>query len=70
MSKDEKHYIEDVKATYDSGKALKCQHDDLGEFWVPHKCIDEDSEVYDDDDENSEGTLVVPLWLAEKEGWV
>lgn len=69
MSRDEVHRVEDVTCIYDSGKALKCKHDDLGEFWVPQSCIDGDSEVYDDN-ENSEGTLVVPLWLAEKEGWV
>jgi hypothetical protein len=60
------HRIEDVTAVFDSGKALKCMHDDLGEFWVPHSCIDGDSEVYDAGD-NSEGTLVVALWFAEKE---
>lgn len=65
----EVHRIEEVTATYDSGKALKCEHGDLGEFWVPHSCIDGDSEVYDAG-ENSEGTLVVALWLAEKEKWV
>ena len=37
------------------------------EFWVPKSQIDDDSEVYK---ENTEGTLVIPLWLAEKMGIV
>jgi hypothetical protein len=35
------------------------------EYWIPASWIHDDSEVYDDD-ENSEGMLVLPLWAAEK----
>ena len=35
------------------------------EFWLPKSMIDDDSEVYKD---GPEGTLVIPLWLAEKHG--
>jgi len=37
------------------------------EVWVPRSVIDDDSEVFDAD-ENAEGTLVVADWWAEKEG--
>lgn len=37
------------------------------ELWVPKSLVDDDSEVFDAD-ENATGKLVVPLWWAEKEG--
>jgi len=37
------------------------------EFWVPKSVIHEDSEVFE---ENTEGTLIVKLWWAEKNGLV
>ncbi len=35
------------------------------EVWIPKGQIHDDSEVYD---EGHEGTLVIPLWLAEAKG--
>lgn len=37
------------------------------EFWIPKSQIHDDSEVYKVD---TDGTLVIPLWLAEKHGLV
>jgi hypothetical protein len=34
-------------------------------FWIPKSQIHDDSEVYKAD---TEGTLVIPLWLAEEKG--
>jgi len=38
------------------------------ELWIPKSVIDDDSEVYGED-ENS-GTLIIKYWFAEKEGLV
>lgn len=35
------------------------------EFWIPKSQIDDESEVWQDD---QEGELVIPLWLAEEKG--
>lgn len=35
------------------------------EIWIPKSQIDDDSEVYKKD---TEGTLVIPRWLAEEKG--
>jgi hypothetical protein len=35
------------------------------EFWIPRSAIHDDSEVWD---EGHDGTLVIPLWLAEAKG--
>lgn len=40
---------------------------DVGDEWIPKKCIHEDSEVWKEGQE--EGELVVTLWFAEKKGW-
>jgi len=51
----------------DSGKALLCRIDGVGEEWIPQSQIHDDSEVYGDGDA---GALVVRTWFAEKQGWV
>jgi hypothetical protein len=52
-----------ARAIRDSGKALLCKIEEDVEVWIPKSQIDDDSEVYE---EGHEGTLVIPLWLAEK----
>lgn len=37
------------------------------EVWIPKSQVDDDSEVFDDDD-NSTGTLVISEWIAKKKG--
>lgn len=39
------------------------------ETWVPKSIVHADSEIFDDD-ENSEGTLVLYEWWAEEKGLV
>ena len=53
-------------ALRDSGKALLVDVDGVGECWIPHSCIHDNSEVYDSD---HTGNLVVKNWWARKQGW-
>lgn len=52
----------EARAIRDSGKALLCKIEEDVEVWIPKSQIHDDSEVYE---EGHEGTLVIPLWLAE-----
>ena len=54
------------KAIRATEKALLVEYEGE-EIWIPQSEIDDESEVFDADD-NSEGDLVIPLWLAEKKG--
>jgi len=54
--------IHDVIALKETEAALLVEIEGE-EFWVPKSQIDDDSEVYKVD---TEGTLIIPLWLAEK----
>lgn len=56
----------DGKVLRDSGKAILFKPHDDKEFWVPSSVVHDDSPVWDDD-ENSEGELIVKQWWAEKE---
>lgn len=38
---------------------------DGAEYWIPQKCIDDESEIWKDGDE---GELVVSQWIAEEKG--
>jgi hypothetical protein len=58
--------IQNVKALRETEKALLVGVEGE-EVWLPKSQIDDDSEVYKD---NTEGVLVIPLWLAEKHGLV
>lgn len=53
-----------------TGKALLCEVEDLGTFWVPVACIHDDSEVFGSGPDNSSGVLIVKAWWARKEGLV
>ena len=53
----------EARAIRDSGKALLCVIEEDVEAWIPKSQIDDDSDVREEGDE---GTLVIPLWLAEE----
>jgi hypothetical protein len=62
----EKVSIPDVTVKIETDKALLCNiHGE--EIWIPKSQIDDDSEVYEED---TEGVLVIPKWLAEKKSLV
>lgn len=67
MGRDDKVELDVVEVKKDSGKALLCVFDTGDEEWIPKSQIDDDSEVWE---EGQEGTLVIPLWLAEEKGLV
>jgi hypothetical protein len=58
--------IQNVTAVKETEAALLVEVEGE-EFWIPKSQIHDDSEVYKMD---TEGTLVIPLWLAEKHGLV
>lgn len=58
--------IDDVRCKQMTPKALLVVIEDE-EYWIPQSQIDDDSEVYDDN-EHREGTLVISEWIAEKKG--
>lgn len=49
-------------------KAMLVEHEGE-EGWVPYSQIDEDSELQEDSALWAEGEIVIPLWLAAKNGW-
>lgn len=59
--------IEDVLIKLKTDKAVLCVFEDGREIWIPQRLIHDDSEVWD---KGHEGTLVIPEWLAEKEGLI
>lgn len=57
--------INNAKGLHTSdGGALKVEVDG-DTCWIPMKLIDEDSECYK---KGTEGTLIIPMWLAEEKG--
>lgn len=58
----------DVKCLRETDAALLCVIDGE-EHWIPKSQVDDDSEVFDSD-ENSEGTLIVTEWIAIEKGLV
>lgn len=58
--------IQNVTVIRDTEKALLVEIEGE-EVWIPKKMIDDDSEVYKI---GTEGTLVIPLWLAEEKDLV
>ncbi len=69
---DEGFTVGDGRVAAGSDKALKIQFtdDDRPPLWVPISVIHDDSEIFERTGENSEGTLIVKQWWAEKEGLV
>lgn len=62
----EKVDLANVTVKRDSGKALLCLIDG-DDYWIPKSQIHDDSEVYEME---TEGTLIIPRWLAEEKGLV
>lgn len=56
--------INDCRVKRATDKAILVEVDGE-EAWIPQSQIDDESEVWKDGDE---GTLVIPLWLAEAKG--
>ena len=50
-------------------KSMLVDHENE-EYWIPYSQIHDDSELYEKTSVNEDGKLVIPLWLAEKAGWV
>lgn len=61
---DEPHTMGEGKCIRATAKALLVRIGDK-EVWVPQSVVHDDSEVFKDGDE---GTFVVKLWWAEKNG--
>lgn len=61
----ETHESHGVTVKLETDKAILAVFDDGTETWIPKSVIDEDSEVYK---MGTDGTLIVQLWFAEKEG--
>lgn len=40
------------------------------EIWIPKSQIHDDSDVWDDVHDGTEGAVFVSLWWAEKQGWL
>lgn len=60
--------IDGVKCIRNSGKAILVEGGDFDEpQWIPQSVVTSESEVYDLE---SEGTLIVHEWFAEKKGWL
>lgn len=58
--------VEVSRVLRNTGKAiLVVLVEDEREAWIPQSLIHADSEVWDE--EHGEGTLIVPMWFAEKE---
>jgi hypothetical protein len=58
--------IKNVVAIGETADAVLCVFEDgKREVWIPKSRIHDDSEVFADD---HEGKLVIPEWLAEREG--
>jgi hypothetical protein len=55
-----------VRRTY---KAVLVNHENE-EAWIPYSQIHDDSEIYEVSCEGEKGALVIPEWLAEKNGWL
>lgn len=54
-----------VKCIQERGKAIQVRLQDGDEQWFPKSVLHDDSEVYE---LGHEGTIVVQVWFAEKEG--
>jgi len=63
---EEHHTFEDAVAIGDSALALQVKVEGVVR-WVPKKLIHDDSECYK---KGTNGTLILPLWFVEKNGWV
>ena len=56
--------FDDVECVKETEKAILVDIEG-DEYWIPKSQVDDDSEVYEED---TEGTLVISEWFANKEG--
>lgn len=62
--------VEHAECVKQTGKALLIEAPEFEEpEWVPQSQIDDDSDVFDDQ-EHASGTLVVTFWFAQRRGWI
>lgn len=63
------HISNKAKVVKETWRALLISAPDFDDepFWVPKACIHDNSDVYEAD---TEGSLIVETWFAEKQGWV
>lgn len=69
MGRDATVEFENAKCIRETDMALLVRIDAGKEVWFPKSHVDDASEVFDEDD-NSEGTLVVSEWIAMQKGLV
>lgn len=61
------HEIDAAICTHETAQAILVEAPDFDEpQWIPQSQVHENSEVYRRD---TEGTLIVSDWWAEKKGW-
>lgn len=65
---DTPYEIPDVRVIKETDKALLCNIEGE-EIWIPKSQIMDESEVFDEDD-NSNGTLVITEWIANEKGLI
>lgn len=58
-----------VTAIKETDKALLCRIKGE-EHWIPKSQITDDSEVYTDQEDGNQGTLVLTEWIAKQKGLV
>jgi hypothetical protein len=49
-------------------EAMLCNHENE-DAWIPYSQIHDDSELWNKSAAGESGELVIPLWLAVKNGW-
>jgi len=62
---DDTHESYNVSVVIETDQALLVRFEDSTEKWIPKSVIHVDSDVFEAD---SEGTLIVKRWFAEREG--
>jgi len=62
---DDELWSGEVEVLKETEMAILVDHEGE-EVWVPKSQVHDDSEAYK---KGQEGKIVLPLWLAEKEGW-
>jgi len=62
---DDTHESYNVSVVIETDEALLVRFEDSTEKWIPKSVIHVDSDVFEAD---SEGTLIVKRWFAEREG--
>lgn len=61
--------FEDVEVVKETERAFLVRLANGDEAWVPKSVIHDDSEVFEAEGDGASGTLVLPEWFVEKNGW-